>query len=131
MRLEGPGLASVAAYWMCAPQQSGADPAPPVSAPDRFFLERPVRDGFQVWRYRSMALAAVFSELRGFEDIFRFDTGQPLLHEFPRDCAFHMNPDLLSILTSLGPLVSHQLSTLRDRLSLIGRAPSVQPVGSA
>jgi transposase InsO family protein len=38
---------------------------------------------------------------------------------------------LVSILTSMGPLVSHQLSTLRDWLSLFICSPSVQPVGSA
>lgn len=52
-----------------------------------------MQDEFQFWRYRSVSQAAVFTDLRGFDDIFRFDTGQPLLHEFPRDAAFHMNPD--------------------------------------
>ena len=48
---------------------------------------------FLIWRYRSVQDAAVFTELRGFEDIYRFDTGQPLRAEFPADAAFHMNPD--------------------------------------
>lgn len=52
-----------------------------------------MHDELQIWRYRSVSQAAVFTELRGFDDIFRFDTGQPLRHEFPRDAAFHMNPD--------------------------------------
>jgi molybdopterin molybdotransferase len=37
----------------------------------------------------------------------------------------------VSILTSMGPLVSHQLSTLRDRLSLFICSLSVQSVGLA
>jgi formylmethanofuran dehydrogenase subunit B len=48
---------------------------------------------FMIWRYASVPGAAVFTNLRGFEDIFRFDTGQPLKAEFPADAAFHMNPD--------------------------------------
>lgn len=48
---------------------------------------------FLIWRYRSEPGAAVLNELRGFEDIFRFDTGAPLEAEFPADTAYHMNPD--------------------------------------
>jgi hypothetical protein len=48
---------------------------------------------FLIWQYRSVPGAAIFTELRGFEDIFRFDTGQPLRAEFPGEAAFHMNPD--------------------------------------
>lgn len=50
-------------------------------------------DPFRIWRYRTVRDAAVFQGLRGFENIFRFDVGQALLDEFPRDAAFHMNPD--------------------------------------
>lgn len=66
---------------------------------------------FLVWQYGSVPGAAVFTELRGFEDIFRFDTGQPLRAEFPGDAAFHMNPDFPSDLL-LPDNVGNSLQTL-------------------
>lgn len=48
---------------------------------------------FVIWRYSSVRNAAMLTDLRGFDEINLFDTGEPLLAGFPADAAFHMDPD--------------------------------------
>lgn len=47
---------------------------------------------FFVWRSTSVPRAAVFTDLRGFEELNLFDSGQPLRATFPPEAALHLDP---------------------------------------
>lgn len=48
---------------------------------------------FVIWRYRSVKGAAVFTDLRGFDDTYLLHEATPLRDSFPAEAALHMNPD--------------------------------------
>lgn len=52
-----------------------------------------MNNNFVIWHYVSVRHAAIFTDFQGFDETYLLHEALPLREDFPREAAFHMNPD--------------------------------------